>query len=174
MSRFEYKVVPAPKKGLRVKGARSAEARFAAALMEIMNELGAEGWEYQRSDTLPCEMRQGLSRKTTVFQNLLVFRREIRPAGIQAETARPVASKLRRQAGEDTVPAPVAASGGAAKPAAEPAAAAPAAPSARPQPSGGSAPAPRIAGGDTGAAPRLGAATGEATGQGKGSENAGA
>jgi len=40
-----------------------------------MNEMGSEGWEYVRSDTLPCEERSGFTSKITVYQNLLVFRR---------------------------------------------------------------------------------------------------
>lgn len=84
MSQYEYKVVPAPKKGLKGKGIKGAEGRFANALMTAMNELGAEGWEYQRSDTLPCEERSGMLGKSTTFQNMLVFRREVL---IEAEVA---------------------------------------------------------------------------------------
>ncbi len=32
-------------------------------------------WEYLRTDTLPSEERSGLTGKTTVFHNMLVFRR---------------------------------------------------------------------------------------------------
>ncbi len=77
MTRYEYKVLPAPMKGLKVKGARTTEARFAHALMEVMNQFGRDGWEYQRTDTLPCEERVGLTGRTTKFQNMLVFRRVI-------------------------------------------------------------------------------------------------
>ena len=42
-----------------------------------MNALGAEGWEYQRSETLPSEERSGLTRRVTTFQNMLVFRRAV-------------------------------------------------------------------------------------------------
>lgn len=73
--RFEYKVIPAPKKGRKARGVRGTEKRFANALELAMNELAAEGWEYQRTDTLPCEERQGLTGRTTSFQNMLVFRR---------------------------------------------------------------------------------------------------
>ena len=72
---YEYKVVPAPVRGLKAKGLKTAEDRFANALESAINELAADGWEYLRADTLPCEQRDGLLSKTTVFQNLLVFRR---------------------------------------------------------------------------------------------------
>jgi len=72
---YEYKVVPAPTRGKRAKGLRSSADRFANALSMVINEQAAEGWEYLRTDTLPAEERQGLTGRTTVFQNMLVFRR---------------------------------------------------------------------------------------------------
>lgn len=75
MTGYEYKVVPAPAQGRKAKGVRGAEARFAFALETVMNEMAAAGWDYVRAETLPSEERQGLSGKTTVFRNLLVFRR---------------------------------------------------------------------------------------------------
>jgi hypothetical protein len=77
MTSFEYKVMPAPMRGLKAKGVKGTPARFANALETVMNDLGAEGWEYQRTDTLPVQERQGLTGKTTSFQNMLVFRRAI-------------------------------------------------------------------------------------------------
>ncbi|MCE6950155.1 DUF4177 domain-containing protein [Cereibacter sphaeroides] len=75
MPRFEYKVVPAPRKGEKVKGARTPTDRFALSLTQLMNDLGRDGWEYLRAETLPCEERVGFTGKTTTFQNLLIFRR---------------------------------------------------------------------------------------------------
>lgn len=77
MITYEYMVVPAPRKGLKEKGVKGAEARFARALEQVMNEFGAAGWEYQRSDTLPSDERQGLSGTTTTYRTMLVFRRAI-------------------------------------------------------------------------------------------------
>ena len=72
---YEYKVVPAPVRGVKAKGVKTAPERFAHALQAAMNELAADGWEYLRADTLPSEQREGLMSKTTVYQNMLVFRR---------------------------------------------------------------------------------------------------
>ena len=72
---YEYKVISAPARGLKAKGLKSHEDRFANALQTAMNEQAASGWEYLRADTLPSEQREGLMSKTTVFQNMLVFRR---------------------------------------------------------------------------------------------------
>lgn len=74
---FEYKVVPAPTRGKKARGVKTAADRFAHALGEVMNELAADGWEYLRTDTLPSEERSGLTGRTTVFQNMLVFRRAV-------------------------------------------------------------------------------------------------
>ena len=82
MMNYEYKVVPAPVRGKKAKGVKTPEDRFAHALESAMNELGADGWEYLRADTLPCEQREGLMSKTTVYQNMLVFRRA-KPAKAQ-------------------------------------------------------------------------------------------
>ena len=77
---FEYKVVLAPKRPERVKGLKRGEDKFAASLAQMMNKYAADGWEYQRTDTLPVESRSGLTSKTTTFQNMLVFRRALEEA----------------------------------------------------------------------------------------------
>ena len=84
MQRFQYKVIPAPRRGEKAKGAKTTEERFAVALTQVMNELGAEGWEYVRADTLPCDERAGLTGTKTSYQNLLVFRRPLEIGEIKA------------------------------------------------------------------------------------------
>ncbi len=75
MPRYEYKVVPAPDKGLKGKNIKGAEARFSYGLQELMNGLSGYGWEYQRAETLPSIERAGLTGTTTEWRNVLVFRR---------------------------------------------------------------------------------------------------
>jgi hypothetical protein len=136
---YEYKVVPAPARGAKARGLKTTAARFAHALEALMNELGAEGWEYVRADTLPCEERKGLTGTTTTYQNLLVFRRAL----VAAEEEAPVAGLLAAPAPEPAPPAPDA----------PPSAAPPSAPHATeppaPRPRGGGMrnPAPLVAGG---------------------------
>lgn len=77
MQRFEFKVIPAPRRGEKARGVKTTEERFALALTTLMNQLGAEGWDYVRADALPCEERAGLTGTKTTFQNVLVFRRLI-------------------------------------------------------------------------------------------------
>lgn len=75
MQRYEFKVVPAPRRGDKVRGVKTTEDRFALTLSQVMNTLGQEGWDYVRADALPCEERVGLTGTKTTFQNMLVFRR---------------------------------------------------------------------------------------------------
>lgn len=77
---FEYKVVPAPVKGVKAKGVKAPAARFALGVEQAINALAAEGWEYQRSDVLPSEERVGLTGSETHWRTLLVFRRSVGPA----------------------------------------------------------------------------------------------
>ncbi|RLJ59035.1 uncharacterized protein DUF4177 [Litoreibacter meonggei] len=86
MPTFEYQVVPAPRKGKSVRKIRGNDAKFANTISVLMNEMAAEGWEYQRAETLPCEERQGLTGKTIKYHSMLVFRREI-AAEVMAEDA---------------------------------------------------------------------------------------
>ena len=84
MQAFEYRVVPAPMRGDKERGLKTGAERFAHALGQLMNQMAQDGWEYWRAETLPAEERQGLTSKTTVFHNLLVFRRALdaeAPAG---------------------------------------------------------------------------------------------
>lgn len=104
MQRYEYKVVPAPRRGKKGKGIKGTEAQFANALSTLMNEAAAEGWEYQRTDSLPCEERQGLTGRTTVFQNMLVFRR---PLAAQTEEAAPERAALPAPAPEEPAVPPL-------------------------------------------------------------------
>ena len=85
MPRYEFKVIPAPRRGEKARGVKTTEERFALALTALMNELGAEGWDYVRADTLPVDERSGLTGTKTTFQNLLVFRREIATDAVRPE-----------------------------------------------------------------------------------------
>ena len=88
MQRFEFRVIPAPKRGEKARGVKSTEDRFALALTTLMNQLGAEGWDYVRADALPCEERVGFTGSKTTFQNVLVFRRVIESPQAQSLPAR--------------------------------------------------------------------------------------
>ncbi|WP_424989578.1 DUF4177 domain-containing protein [Fluviibacterium sp. S390] len=77
MSHFEYKVTPAPARGVKGKGGNDASSRFAATLSEALNQEARDGWDFLRAETLPVEERQGLTGTKTVFRSMLVFRRSV-------------------------------------------------------------------------------------------------
>lgn len=91
MQRYEFTVIPAPRKGEKARGVKTTEDRFALALTTLMNRMGAEGWDYVRADVLPCDERVGLTGSKTTYQNMLVFRRPIE-APVQVGAAPQVAA----------------------------------------------------------------------------------
>ena len=99
MQRFEFKIIPAPKRGEKARGVKTTEDRFALALTGLMNELGAEGWDYVRADALPCEERVGFTSTKTTYVNVLVFRRLV------VEDSEPVpAARLNRREEPEAAP----------------------------------------------------------------------
>lgn len=80
MQRYEYKVIPAPRRGTKSREAKTTEDRFALTLTMLMNDQGREGWEYQRAETLPCDERAGFTKTKTTEQIMLVFRRPLSAA----------------------------------------------------------------------------------------------
>lgn len=108
--RYEYKVVPAPAKGQKARGVKTAEGRFALSVEQLLNQLGADGWEYQRADMLPSEERAGLTGSTTNWRNLLIFRRvlEETPVGAPARPEPVIEAGIEAGAGSVAGAAPVA------------------------------------------------------------------
>ncbi|MGI1661114.1 DUF4177 domain-containing protein [Palleronia sp. KMU-117] len=88
MPRYEYKVVAAPRQGLKAKTARTPDERFANALATLINDIARDGWEYLRTDTLPMEERKGLTGRSVSYKNMLVFRRALDEAQIQTPEVR--------------------------------------------------------------------------------------
>lgn len=83
MTKYEYKVVAAPTRGKKAKGVRTSEARFSLAIEDAMNAMAADGWEYQRAETLPSVERSGFTSSKTVLRHVLVFRRNIEASAEQ-------------------------------------------------------------------------------------------
>lgn len=107
--RYAYKCVAAPRRTKRRKGQKTPGEALAAAFEDALSEQAAAGWEYIRTDLVPCEARHGLFgglRET--HQAVMIFRRALSPAAAHA-------------AEEREAPVP----NGAAEPEAEPPAAPP-------------------------------------------------
>lgn len=75
--RYEYTAIAAPARGEKTKEAKTPTDRYALAFTAELNRMAADGWEYIRADVLPSEERTGLTGRTTVYHNLLVFRRPL-------------------------------------------------------------------------------------------------
>lgn len=97
MTRYEYKVVPAPTRGLKARTARTPETRFALGVETVLNAMGAQGWQFLRAELLPSDERHGLTGTVQHWRNLLVFSRAI------AEVAAEIGSLAP---GADPQPAP--------------------------------------------------------------------
>lgn len=76
MGHYEYTVVPAPTTVPKIKGARGTAERFSHGVSEALNAMGAEGWEYQRAETLVAARPRGwLTRAKHETVTILIFRR---------------------------------------------------------------------------------------------------
>lgn len=98
MSSYEYIAIPAPARGEKTRGAKTGIDRFAATLTDTLNRMAGDGWDYVRAETLPAEERSGLTSRTTVYHNLLIFRRSL-------AAAQPAPDPVR--AAPEPAPAPV-------------------------------------------------------------------
>lgn len=78
MSYYEYVAIPAPKDAPRAKGVKGTGARLAHGLSEMLNRYGAEGWEFQRTETLGVETKPGFFSRPRIEQvTVMIFRRWI-------------------------------------------------------------------------------------------------
>ncbi|EPX81273.1 hypothetical protein thalar_00723 [Litoreibacter arenae DSM 19593] len=111
MQNYEYTAVPAPRKGKAPRKIKGNEAKFASIITDLMNEMAADGWDYQRAETLPCEERQGLTGKTVKYHTLLIFRREVvlkKPEEVASKAPPVVAVPVAKEAPEPELrPEPV-------------------------------------------------------------------
>ncbi len=110
MARFEYKVIPSPRKPRRAKGMKTVADRFANTLTEEINAQAALGWEFVRSETLPMDEKPGMFKKAIeTYQSVIVFRREIEDLG-EAVTpiSKPVEANSTDEASESLSQAAIA------------------------------------------------------------------
>ncbi|MEO0911431.1 MAG: DUF4177 domain-containing protein [Pseudomonadota bacterium] len=113
MQTYEYKVVAAPRKARRAKGARTPQDRFARTLTDVINAEAASGWEYLRAESLPVDEKKGmLSSATESYHSVLVFRKPTTPdRALRQQMAAPVAPQAHapasHAAGEPPKPTPL-------------------------------------------------------------------
>lgn len=136
MQFYEYTAIPAPARGEKIRAARTPADRYAHALTNALNGMAEQGWEYVRAETLPSEERSGLTGRTTVWMNVLVFRRAL-PRPLAEDSAAetlpvPAPAATGSVANREAEPGRDPAADDAAAPATPQGDAAPAAASARP------------------------------------------
>ncbi|MEL6167911.1 MAG: hypothetical protein AAFR35_04425 [Pseudomonadota bacterium] len=111
MRKYEYKVVPAPRRSDRMDGLTDGDDPYSMTVASVMNDFGRGGWEYLQSEHLPCQRRRWwIFGWTTEERDVLVFRRAVETrseaaADITAETARIRARRVRNKELVDQVQA---------------------------------------------------------------------
>lgn len=93
---FEYTVIPAPDRGEKARNVKTPGEKFSLAFTNKLNEMAADGWEYIRAEVLPSEERTGLTGRTTIYHNVLVFRRAVVTSSetASADPARPFSQPM--------------------------------------------------------------------------------
>lgn len=76
MTKYEFKVVPAPERARKLSREERDLDPIAATLSEAMNELGLRGWNFVRMETVSMA-GQGFLGGKSESRNLLIFRREL-------------------------------------------------------------------------------------------------
>ena len=88
---YEYKCVGAPEKGKRKRGAKTRSDRVANAMEITIQAEAVDGWEYLRTDLVPCEERSGLfGRSHEVHRAVMVFRRALAREAIPMRSQEPM------------------------------------------------------------------------------------
>lgn len=110
MTRYEYKVVPAPEKPVRYTGLARGDDPFAVTLAELFNDMGRDGWAYLRTDTVTERRGVWPLRRRRVAREMFVFQRA-KPEPSRAQDATPallLTAEARVPALAPPTPAPTA------------------------------------------------------------------
>lgn len=89
MPHYEFKVVPAPDRVQPLEGRARPRDPFCDIVQALLNDLGAEGWDFVRAEHLRVRRSFWSFGPAVTERTLLIFRRETVAA--EAETAEPAA-----------------------------------------------------------------------------------
>ncbi len=93
MERYEYRLVEAPGPARAASGVHRRDDGLAAAILEILNEAGREGWQFLRRESLAAGRPSGWLRRRAEHRDYLVFRRPLpAPAPVPEPPAAPKAA----------------------------------------------------------------------------------
>lgn len=82
VERFEYKLEKAPVKKNRYTGLAKSDDAFATTLMDNMNALARDGWQFQRNEVMTETKRGGLLQARKVNHTYMVYRRPLKSDGM--------------------------------------------------------------------------------------------
>ncbi len=85
MERFEYRVVKCPSKSTKYTNLDKATDAFAQTLMDGMNELAIEGWQFVRNEAMVESRRTLLWGSSKRRQDYMVYRRALRSNGMSLD-----------------------------------------------------------------------------------------
>ncbi len=88
MSGIEFKVIPAPDSPRRLKKTKGGQDPYAATLTSVFNEMGQDGWEFIRVETVQYRRRAGLFFRKLTERQMLVFRRSQSLMSVAEATAK--------------------------------------------------------------------------------------
>ncbi len=84
MERYEYQVVKTPSKSTKYKGMEKGADTFAQTLMDGMNELAREGWQFVRTEVM-MEERRSIFGNSRVNHDYMIYRRSLRSNGMRLD-----------------------------------------------------------------------------------------
>ncbi len=85
MERYEYRFEMAPQKSRRYSGMKKSDDAFAHTMMDVVNAVARDGWEFLRLETMSNKrfMRRGTERR-----EYLVYRRALHTDGMTMDQPR--------------------------------------------------------------------------------------
>lgn len=86
MERFEYKLVKAPQKSNKYSGLNKLDDKFAHTLMDSMNDIASDGWQFLRKEVMTETKRRGFFGRKSTSHDYLVYRRQLRGSGMSMDT----------------------------------------------------------------------------------------
>ncbi len=84
MERYEYQVVKTPSKSTKYKGMEKGADTFAQTLMDGMNELARDGWQFVRTEVM-MEERRSIFGNSRVNHDYMIYRRSLRSNGMRLD-----------------------------------------------------------------------------------------
>ena len=85
MERYEYKLVAAPKARNKYSGAKKSIDLFAQTLMDSMNELATDGWQFVRQEKVTESRRTLFFGHKNRQHDYMVYRRPRRSNGMSLD-----------------------------------------------------------------------------------------